>query len=83
MYPRTGEPPLEVRDQETVIEFLEDLTLTGAVLMIGVEARIKVFLTEKAPFPLFEVVLTLYWTSSVPDIPVCWKYKVLISVVPT
>lgn len=40
----------------------------------------KVFLIENAPSPLFEVALTLYYTSSVPVKPV-WVYvKVLISV---
>jgi hypothetical protein len=43
----------------------------------------KVFLIEKAPYPLFEVTLTLYWTSSVPVRAECVKVKVLIFVVPT
>lgn len=60
MYPKTGEPPFEVRDHEIVIEFFDELTLVGAVKIVGVDARMKVLLTEKAPLPLFESALTLY-----------------------
>jgi hypothetical protein len=51
------------------MEFLDELTLTGATVIVGVEAKMKVLLTEKAPFPLFDVTLTLYYTSSVPESP--------------
>ena len=42
------------------MSYFEAEILTGAVLIIGAEARIKVFLTEKAPGPLLEVALILY-----------------------
>lgn len=66
-----------------MIEYLDELTLIGAVEIIGVDAKMKVFLIENAPNPLFESALTLYYTSSVPVNKLWVNIRVLISVVPT
>jgi len=49
LYPRTGEPPLLDKLHITVIECFDELTFVGPVRIDGVEARMNVFLTEKAP----------------------------------